>query len=97
MHSTTDDWEDEPKKDDEEDLGALGMSVKDADSTGSVDDEDEEEEKGKEEDADEDVTEKKEAPLEEDEPLDGLAALERMEKELEKDEIDVGGDGEDEG
>jgi hypothetical protein len=70
------DWDDEEKQTDEEDLGALGMSVKDGD------DEIEEEEE----------TSPLPAATVEEEPLDGLAALEKMEAELKDDEpeIDVG-------
>lgn len=89
MLAAESDWEDEPKDSEEEDLGALGMSVKDADSAGSVDDDDDEE-ADKDEDEDEEDGEEKKSDEDEDEPVDGLAALEKMEKELETNEIDVG-------
>jgi len=77
--SAPNDWDDEDKKNDEEDLGALGMSVKDADADDEIEDE-------------ETATPLPVTAVEEEEPLDGLAALEKMEAALKDDEpeIDVG-------
>ena len=75
-----DDWDEQKKDDDnEEDLQALGMTIQDSDDV--------------EEDADDvsDVTPPA-AAEDDEEPLDGLAALEKLEKELEVDDVDLGED-----
>lgn len=77
-----DDWDDQKKEDDnEEDLQALGMTIRDSDAA-AVDDEDEDAVPVVPivaDDADE-------------EPLDGLAALEKLEKELQVEAVDLGED-----
>ncbi|MFA5935352.1 MAG: hypothetical protein WC787_00635 [Patescibacteria group bacterium] len=85
MLSTSQDADDDIMQTEEEDLGALGMSVKEADALDS-DAEDVEDEE------DDDVEKPVVASpvVDDEEPLDGLAALEKMEKELDEPEIDVG-------
>lgn len=77
------DWDANDTDDEAEDLGALGMSIKDADKLDVVDDE---EETGVP------------APVAvavDDEPKDGLALLDELEKQLEEPEIDLGEDEDD--
>lgn len=78
------DWDANDTDDEAEDLGALGMSVKDADKLDVIDDE--------EEGADTPVPA---AAVDEEEPKDGLALLDELEKELEEPEIDLGEDEDD--
>lgn len=65
-----------------EDLGALGMSVKEADSDDEI--------------ADEEVTILPPASAEEEEPVDGLKRLEELENELDEPALDFGEEEEDE-
>jgi hypothetical protein len=80
----------------EEDLAALGITIKDASAVGKDADDDDEDDEEVEEDEDEDsedvekAIDKVAAIHDPDAPLDGLAELDRMEKELEVAEIDVG-------
>ena len=72
------DWDDE-KADEAEDLGALGVSVKDA---------------GDEDDVEKTLEEEIVVPLaavpEEEEPVDELARLELLEKELQEPPLEIG-------
>lgn len=73
-----DDW-DEPKEDDEtEDLVALGMTVRGPDDADVLEDDEE--------------TVKPVVTEDDEEIVDGLAALEKLEKELEEPELEIGED-----
>lgn len=93
---TIDEWDGQKDDNEEEDLGALGMSVKDVDASGNVqetdDDDDDDTDDDDDEDEDDDEEEGGKEEVSKDEPVDGLEALDRMEKELQSEgnDIDVG-------
>jgi hypothetical protein len=88
-YSAPRDLDDENDSDtEEEDLGALGMSVKDVDASGNVvssDEDDDEDLEDGEDDKDENGGDEKV-----DEPVDGLEALDRLEREVQEDRAGMG-------